>query len=541
MLNGSSVGHSHSHWWDPIFRDEPFQESQWYSLYQLLGKANAAKAELLLGAYESARIAYQNYKQAEREERERYAHQRTQDEAHNQALREEQARLMGAIREIYDKWQPQIEHRLQDYLQALEEAKIAGARVGVNLRGEPLFGGRETENTDSNPQTDSQATSNPSNANETPVRNADRLPVPTSSERRDTFAPESSRPRFEEPPPRTESEVAHERNLPTVKTYLLNRLLWWALVVVGGAFTGLMLLIALGGDLEAWDRPLFWLALVGGVMLHLLWVPALWGASAVVGELYHLFRWDAVKSRREAWVVGIGLILLPFILFLLFAILITTLGQLRPAEPLHALVLAITALLLVPTVAIAVLEGFLYGRSVPVRRQQETEVTQAVRHLLRQQNQTQPAEDPTDETFPPSPLSPLPITSDPAEHPTSNPIASPPAQSEREQAWQNFQEAYARCTIRWAVYQYTFEQRDLELQLYREALARLDWRPIYGYLPPYAEARLETLYNQWREAYLLFLKLLREAVRELRDGDELARALQEYTMLIGNTSTNAEQ
>lgn len=541
-MNDSSASNGRFHWKEPIFRDEPFDQSQWYGLYELLKRTNAAKAELLPSAYESARIAYQNYQQAQREELDRYAHQRPQDEAHNQALREEQARLMGAIREIYDKWQPQIEQKLQDYLQALEEAKIAGARVGVNLRGEPLFGGREAEDADSNPQTNGQADPNLPNANETPVRNADRLPMPASSEWRDTFAPEVSRPRYEEPPPRTESEVAHERNLPTVKTYLLNRPLWWTLVVVGGAFTGLMLLIALGGDLEAWDRPLFWLALLGGVMLHLLWVPALWGASAVVGELYHLFRWDANKSQREAWVVGVGLMGLPILLFSLLAILMTTLGQLRPAEPLHALVLAISALLIVPTVAIALLEGFLYGRSVPVRHHHDTEVTQAVRHYLQQQRaQEQAPADPPEDSSPQGFRSPLQTDSNPTANPSMNATTNNRAQSEREQSWRDFQEAHAGYTARWSIYRYTLEQRDLELQPYYEALARLDWRPIYEYLPPYAEARLETLYNQWREAFLHFLKLLREAVRELRDGEELARALQEYTLLIGSARTQTEQ
>lgn len=532
-MHDSSASNSHPHWQEPIFRDEPFDQSQWYSLYELLKKTNAAKAELLPSAYESARIAYQNYQQAQHEELERYAHQRPQDEAHNQALREEQARLMGAIREIYDKWQPQIEQKLQDYLQALEEAKIAGARVGVNLRGEPLFDEMEAETPSSTPQLNGQGNPNPSEG--TLVRNPNPLPIPASRQWGEALAPKSMLPRYEEPHPRTESEVAHERNLPTVKTYLLNRPLWWTLVVAGGAFTGLMLLIALGGNLEAWDRPLFWLALLGGVMLHLLWVPALWGASAVVGELYHLFRWDANKSQREAWVVGIGLMALPLLLFALLAILIMTLSQLRPAEPLHALVLAICALLIVPTVAIALLEGFLYGRSVPVRHHQDTEVTQAVRHYLQQQRaQEQAAKTAEGISADGRNSSSQRADSDPV-------INNRTEEAEHEQAWRDFQEAGARRSAQWSIYKYTEKQRDAELQPYQEALARLDWRPIYQYLPPYAVARLETLYSQWRKAYLHFLKLLAEAVRELRDGEELARAIQEHTLLIESSKPPVEQ
>ncbi len=492
---------------EPIFRDVPFRDSQWHSLYELLRKVNSAKAELLVSAYEDARIAYQNYHQAKQEAYERYAQQRPLDAEHNRNLRAEEAQLHQAMRAIYEKWQPIIEKRLEDYLQALQDAHVKGARIGLNRRGDPMLGIGSPTSEDSTPTT--------------PEVQSQTLPAPLSEPTGHLDTPSPSPERLEEPPPRTESEVAHERNLPSVKTSLLPSPLWWALVVVGGMFTGLLLLVALRGDVSAVDQLEFWLAMLGGVILHLLWVPALWGASATVGELYHLFRWDEGKSRASAWVVGIGLMALPITLFTLLLILIGTVAQLRSNEPLQGLVIVMTALLWVPTVAIAVLRGYLYGRSLPVQHQLNAEITQAVRqHLGRQKESAKRAS---------------PTASNSLQEVTTEEMGETPSES-AERAWREFYEAEARTRACWAIYRFALEQRQEELQPFQQALARLDWRPLYDPLPPHMQEQLNQCLQQWEVCYRHFLELLKQAVRELNDGEELARIVEEHERVLFSAS-----
>ncbi|OYT70747.1 MAG: hypothetical protein CFK48_05750 [Armatimonadetes bacterium CP1_7O] len=67
-----------------------------------------------------------------------------------------------------------------------------------------------------------------------------------------------------------------------------------------------------------------------------------------------------------------------------------------------------------------------------------------------------------------------------------------------------------------------------ELAPYEQMLRELQPRPIYDYLPPWAEERLQTLYQQWCDAYGAFLDYVAEAVRECKDGEQIQQRVAAY-------------
>lgn len=63
---------------------------------------------------------------------------------------------------------------------------------------------------------------------------------------------------------------------------------------------------------------------------------------------------------------------------------------------------------------------------------------------------------------------------------------------------------------------------------YERLLNEAQPRPIYDYLPPQAEQRVQALYRQWLNAYATFLDYVGEAVRECKDGEQLQQRITEF-------------
>lgn len=52
--------------------------------------------------------------------------------------------------------------------------------------------------------------------------------------------------------------------------------------------------------------------------------------------------------------------------------------------------------------------------------------------------------------------------------------------------------------------------------------------PPHNELPPWAEERLRTLYQQWSDAYGAFLDSVAEATRECNDGGSIQQHIADY-------------
>lgn len=125
---------------EPIFRDIPFEQSEWEGLYTVLKQVNQLKAELVRVQYEAARKAYQNYLQAREQERDAYAVRRREDEAYNREVYARRQEVLGQIEAIRQKWRDEIDRLRQALDAALHKAYHCAGKAGLNLRGEPILG-----------------------------------------------------------------------------------------------------------------------------------------------------------------------------------------------------------------------------------------------------------------------------------------------------------------------------------------------------------------------------------------------------------------
>jgi len=125
---------------EPLFRDAPFDESEWRALYDILRQVNQPKAELMRVQYEAVRTAYQHYVSARAEERDAYAVQRAADEAYNREVAAQRQAVEAQIREVRERWRPTLTELRTALEQARLEAYLRAGEAGLNLRGGAFLG-----------------------------------------------------------------------------------------------------------------------------------------------------------------------------------------------------------------------------------------------------------------------------------------------------------------------------------------------------------------------------------------------------------------
>jgi hypothetical protein len=613
--------------WDrrePIFRDVPFERSEWAGLYEVLRQVNILKAELARTQYEAARTAYQNYLEAYEQERTAYAQRRREDEAYNREVYERQQQNLERIESIRQRWQSEI-NRLREMLNVADaEAYRRAGLAGITLRGDPLLGiglPDEIEQTTTevveptrSGDSDVAAPSASSQPNATqqgssPVQPPSTAPRVSLWERlmarhlesqadastsedassreaastsRAPSAPNAPAEQTERIEPLTPEEAAHAAHLPTNHALVIPYWLHWFAPIFIGLAIGQILLVAAGRPMGEWETLAFWIASLGGMLAMLLWYRAVWGVSRSISALYYLFDWDAIKARRAARLGGLVLVLL---LILPTALLVYTLYQLPVlwTRDIHLLtVLALLAIL--PLLGLALVGGYLQGCEQVVRNAIQSAVVAAKREQHRQERaqseqtrldlereRTEQARQRTEqmrmhselererlalerlriergENPPPTPPTPVPydwnmpalepVGSPNGENapvdgvPPTEPAASAPGSTDRRQRLQDAFEAisYAR-----GIYRNFTRAREMmqeELAPYEQMLRELQPRPIYDFLPPWAEERLQTLYRQWCDAYGAFLDYIAEATRECKDGEQIQQRIANFKQTL---------
>ena len=125
---------------EPLFRDAPFDESEWRALYDILRQVNQPKAELMRVQYEAVRTAYQHYVSARVEERNAYAIQRAADEAYNREVAAQRQAVEAQMREARERWRPTLTELRTALEQARLEAYLRAGEAGMNLRGGAYIG-----------------------------------------------------------------------------------------------------------------------------------------------------------------------------------------------------------------------------------------------------------------------------------------------------------------------------------------------------------------------------------------------------------------
>ncbi len=607
--------------WDrrePIFRDVPFEQSEWTGLYEVLRQVNMLKAELLRPQYEAARTALQNYCQAREQEITAYAQRRQDDEAYNREVYERRQQIMAQMESIRQRWQAKID-RLQEELNAADaEAYRRAGLAGITLRGDPLLGIGLPDEVE--PITEGQIEPTGSIASDAPSQNAhgqpntaataSSFPQPPSQRHRtplwarllpqhsdtetdtaDRGEPSSqesaltSNPQSEvtaKPPdpiePLTPEEAAHTAHLPTNQALVIPYWLHWLAPILIGIAIGQVLLVAAGRPVGDWETLAFWVASLGGMLAMLLWYRAVWGVSRAISELYYLFDWDAVKARRAARLGGLVLLLLLTLPTALLGYTLYLLPSLWTHE-IHMLT-ALALLTIAPLLGLAMVGGYLQGREQVVRNaiqsavvaakrtQQQSEQTQAEQMRLDlEREQTEQARQRTEqlrlqselererlalerlrieqgENPPPPPHTlppydrytpaPEPIGATNQENTTVNGAPSTtttsPATTSSDRR-QRLQDAFEAISYARGVYRNFLRANEMlqaELAPYEQMLRELQPRPIYDYLPPWAEERLQTLYQQWCDAYGAFLDYVAEAVRECKDGEQIQQRVAAY-------------
>jgi hypothetical protein len=617
--------------WDrrePIFRDVPFEQSEWVGLYEVLRQVNVLKAELARTQYEAARTAYQNYLEAYEQEIAAYAQRRREDEAYNREVYERRQQNLEHIESIRQRWQDEI-NRLREMLNAADaEAYRRAGLAGITLRGDPLLGiglpdeieqastevVEPTESSESsvpiqNTRPQPQATPTASSPIQPPpamprVSLWERLAASRSESRAEASAradvhskeaestnqtvsaldkPAEQTERIE---PLTPEEAAHAARLPTNQALVIPYWLHWLAPILIGLAIGQILLVAAGRPVGDWETLAFWIASLGGMLAMLLWYRAVWGVSRSISELYYLFDWGAVKARRAARLGGLVLVLL---LILPTALLVYTLYQLPLlwTRDIHLLT-ALALLAILPLLGLALVGGYLQGREHVVRNAVQSAVVAAKREQQRQERaqseqtrldlereRTEQARQRTEqmrihseleqqrlaierlriergENPPPTPPAPVPydwnipaiepVGSQDGESelkngasysaPSTEPPSSTPSSNDRLQRLRDAFEAisYARGIYR--NFTRAHEMMQAELTPYEQMLRELQPRPIYDYLPPWAEERLRTLYRQWCDAYGAFLDYIAEATRECKDGDQIQQRIANFKQTL---------
>lgn len=376
----------------------------------------------------------------------------------------------------------------------------------------------------------------------------------------------------DEPAPLTESEVIAREDLPAVSRLVLAPWLWWLLVVITGSALGLLTSVALGISLSDWQNPLLWIASVLGVTTSVLLVSALWGASAIVGELYHLFAWTERKSAKASWLVGITWVI--FLMFIsgLFVFLVRTVWLMSVGSPLHGVILTFVGLM-----ALAMIQGFLHGRLQWVghriraqmdpaerdayyrrRAERETRVKQFLEWLAGHEQQANPTTPPPSQEHadPHRQASPAvaPTHDDPAQGvpngidslegfpiPASANAGRANGQADAEPSPRSLpSEVLAQIAETRALnnilrkMESDFVERKQELQARIEQLRR-ERRPIYMLVSPEGYQTVCEASRTWARYYVHFLDVLTQALQECKDGAGLTESTRRLMNEITRT------
>jgi len=493
---------------EPVFADVPFEQSGWRPIVEVLERVNLAKARLLVSIYEAqVRVAYQQYRAVRQEEETRFAAERTEAERRNDALREQIHTVERAMAQARAHWQPQLDALREQLYPAWQDAYTKAAQAGINLRGDPLMGDALQIDTSAQLPGGHSAV----------ISATEPLSPAYSAGQNPPAIPAAS---AQQPPSLTPAEVMHEQNLPGYQGYLIPKPLWAALVVLVGSGLGLILAFTAGiiAPGRAINEPLpVVLALVAGVALTYLWARALWGAVAIVAELYHLFGWHAGKARRAAWSIGAGLVLLVLMAGLLTPLLMGMARATASPGGWIQLALLTTALMMLPLLACALLEGFLEGRYKPVGHQIAARITQHEREQSQRANETGSGGLGTGNAE---------AQDGSSTGETLSAASNAHAPSETEQAaWV----AIRRYQALYRQYSHLKGEMEQELAPYREQIEQLktEMRPIYPALPPHSRNRIMFAYRHWEQRYRSYLQHLADALRECQGGEELAAIVLE--------------
>ncbi|MCX7926458.1 MAG: hypothetical protein N2554_11715 [Fimbriimonadales bacterium] len=584
--------------WDgrePIFRDVPFEQSEWAGLYAVLKQVNQLKAELARAQYEATRTAFQNYLEAYEQELAAYAQRRRDDEEYNRYAHEQRRQIAERIEAIRQRWQQEID-RLREELNAADvEAYRRAGLAGITLRGDPLLGiglpdefernatepheqSAGTLQNDPTPEGSLQPATNFAQAQPASEPSAGRASLWSylikreseqttteqgASQAQASGASPATNLAVPEPAesiePLTPEEAAHAAHLPTDPSLVIPHWLHWVAPVLIGLAIGQILLVAAGRPIGEWESLAFWIASLGGVLMTLLWYRAVWGVSRGISELYYLFDWGAAKARRAAWLGGLvllALLILPTAL-LAFILYLFSAGETR--DPL--LLVALTLLLVLPLLGLALAGGYFQGRRrvvddavqsavVAAKRNQQREAREQARQEQRQQEQLrlEQERERTEQMRIYSELERERLASerqqreqvgtarsgDGAPHngaQTPPPFAPPPPADPHQRLRDAFEAiSYARGV--YANYRRARELMQEEVALYEQMLHDWQPRPIYDYLPPQAEQRIQTLYQQWRDAFGAFLDYIAEAARECKDGEQIQQRIAEFKQTL---------
>lgn len=552
--------------WDgrePIFRDVPFERSEWAGLYAVLKQVNQLKAELARAQYEATRTAYQNYLEAYEQELAAYAQRRREDEAYNREAYEQRRQLAEKIEAIRQRWQQEIDRLLEELKSADVEAYRRAGLAGINLRGDPLLGiglpeefeGRAAERGE--PDSDTMAETLLTTSGTQGAAAAQDSFIAQASSLQPALNTAPAEP-ADSPEPFTPEEAAHGACLPTDQSLVIPHWLHWVAPVLIGLAIGQILLVALGRPIGDWASLAFWIASLAGVLSTLLWYRAVWGWSRAVGELYYLFDWGAAKARRAAWLGGFVLMLLAM---LPLALLAFTLSQL-PTVWTHdsQLLTALTLLMMAPLLGLALVGGYLQGREQVVRNAVQSAVVAARRNqqqearqerMQQEQLRLEAERERTEQlriarelererladNRPRTEQGDAGRAGNNAPHNGAPPpmVATPPPIPASGDPHQRLRDAFEAISYARGVYANYRRARELmqeELALYEQMLRDLQPRPIYDYLPPQAEQRIQTLYNQWRDAYGAFLDYIAEAARECKDSEQIQQRIAEFKQTL---------
>lgn len=509
--------------WDghePLFRDVPLEQTDWAGLYEVLKQVNQPKAELVRAQYEVVRVAYQNYIKARKEEINTYAQQRRDDEMYNREVYEQRRQIAENIKEIHLRWQPKIDHLLEEHNHAFREAYRRAALAGINLRGDPILGIGLAEENDGN--TNAQGDSISTSKTDTPPdkndgnTNAQGDSISTSKtdtppDKNATFGSSKSNE------PITPEETAQDDHLSTDQSLVLPHWLHWVAPLLIGLAIGQILLVGIGHPREDWKSLSFWVASLAGMLSMLLWYRGVWGMSSAISDLYHLFDWGAVKARHTAQLGGL---LLTLFAILPPALIVLTLYWFPTTGTHDSRLLPVFALLLMMTLlGVGLVSGYLQGRAQVVSDTVQSESEKHGSQQQVQQEQPRPVErQPTEQgnTEPSIDSEPTP------------PTTPPPTANSTDRLLREAFEAIGDARGAFHNFRRSREVMQQELAPYEQMLRDLQPRPIYNNLPPWAKQQIQTLYNQWRDAFCAFLDCVAESARECKDGQHIEQCIADF-------------
>lgn len=512
---------------EPLFRDAPFDESEWRALYDILRQVNQPKAELMRVQYEAVRTAYQHYAAARAEERDAYAVQRVADEAYNREVAAQRQAVEAQMREARERWRPALTQLRAELEQARLEAYLRAGEAGMNLRGGAFLGiGLD----DAEPS----AHDAPQTAQPSPPAPTTRLPdiraaTPLPARIETPYEPSAARAPWSPaaPPeaPFSAEEAAHEARLPTAQPRTAFRWLHWLAPVAVGLLLGQLLLAAFGLWLGDWQNPMVWVASLAGALAMLVWYRALWNASRALSEMYYLFNWGAGQARRIAWLAGAAILV---VLLLPVAVLLGALYFAPSLWHTPAPMTAVLALvLMLPLAGLALTGGYFHGRQEVVANAVQARVNAERRAQAREARDRSDPRPPT-RAEPTAAPTPTTAVASPNGDGTPTPPHTPTASTDPQERLRAAFTAIANARAAEANYQHAKQELENELASLQQDLLRLQPRPIYPDLPPHAQERLRALYQQWQRAYVALLDYVAEAARECKDGEQIAQRIAAF-------------